>query len=91
MMFVCVLPLAGSSGAAAGSEGRYGAAGEEQNSTLHPLHAALYRKLPQLFQCESQTSQVHVIALGHNDKLLLFWVIVEIVSGFNGVWIFLSL
>lgn len=69
---VCVLPLAGSGGAAAGSEGRYGAAGEEQNSALHPLHAALHRKLPQLFQRESRASQAHVTALGHNDKLLLF-------------------
>lgn len=49
---VCVFLLPGSSRAAAGFEGGYGAAGEEQNSTLHPLHAARYRKLPQRHQCE---------------------------------------
>lgn len=49
----CVVLLPGSSRAAAGSEGGYGAAGEEQNSTLHPLHTALHWKLPQRHQCES--------------------------------------
>lgn len=82
---VCVSLLPGSSRAAAGSEGGYGAAGEEQNSALHPLHAALYRKLPQQHQCESRPLQVHIIILGHNDKLFLLAVIVDIVSDFNGV------
>lgn len=32
--------------------------------------------------------QILIIGLGHNDKLVLFGVIAEMVSDFNGVWIF---
>lgn len=52
-MHVCIVLFAGSGGATAGSEGGYGAAGEEQNSPLHPVHAALFWKLPQQQQCKS--------------------------------------
>lgn len=50
---MCFLLFTGSGRTAAGSEGGNGAAGEEQNSAPHPLHAALLWKLPQQQQRKS--------------------------------------
>lgn len=63
---VCVFLLPGSSRAAAGSEGGHGTAGEEQNSTLHPVHTSLNGKLPKWHQCESGPSQVNFIRQRYN-------------------------
>lgn len=50
------LVCAGSGGAAAGPERGHGAAGEEQDAALHPVHAARHRQLPERQQRESQTT-----------------------------------
>lgn len=62
-MFVCA--LLGSCRATAGSKGGHGAAGKEQNSTLHPLHATLHWEFPQRHQCESQAEDFFLLFISN--------------------------